>query len=83
MENTATTTPTPEATTTTAKKTTPGLIAVVQRYAGPGEQRAVEFVHARTKVEMRKALADPSVATVVGLVRGRAVQFTESRNVAF
>ncbi len=73
------TTATPQAT----KKTTPGLIAVVQKYAGPGEQRPVEFVHARTKYEMRTKLADPAVATVLGLVRGRTLEFKENRNVAF
>lgn len=64
-------------------KKTPGVIAVVEMYAGPGERRPVEFIEAPTKREMQQTLADPRIATVLGLFRGRRLQFQECRKVSF
>jgi hypothetical protein len=65
------------------KKAPAGLIAVVEKFAGPGENRPVEFVQAATKREMKQKLSDPGIATVLGLMRGRKLEFRENRNVNF
>lgn len=67
----------------TVKHAKPGYIAIVEKYAGPEEKRPVEWIHAVTKYELTTKLADPSIANVIGLIRGRKLEFKESRKVTF
>jgi hypothetical protein len=59
------------------------FIAIVEMFAGPNEPRKVQFVSTRTKVEMTKELADPAIANVVGVLRGRHIDFKVTRRVEF
>lgn len=68
---------------TAVKPAKPGLIAVIERFGGPEEKRTVEFIHAPTKREMAEKLSDPTVAQVLGLVRGKKLDFKESRKVTW
>lgn len=72
---------TPTETKTRAKP--PGFIAIVEKYAAPNEPRPIEFVEAQTKRDLKVSLADPSIATVRQILRGRKIDFKESRHVAF
>lgn len=60
-----------------------GYIAVVEFHQGPDQQQGhqVEFIHAPSKLELRKKLRDPMVKTLWGTLRGRMIPHTVSRDV--
>lgn len=65
------------------EKANPRYIAVVMYGASPGQYGPVGFLSSRTKFEMTKRLADPSISSVVGIIRGKKIDFQEARKISF
>lgn len=65
------------------KKVKPGHVAFIEYFGGPNEPRHVGVLEALTKKELRSKLADPKISQVFSIVRGRRVQFLETRNISF
>lgn len=63
------------------KKTPPKLIATVEYVAEDGEKHT-KVIEAANKREMTDLLADANL-DVLSLVRGKQMQWTESRRVTF
>lgn len=65
-----------------------GLIAIVEYYQGPLSAPCdapvpIEFLQVQTKKEMTAVLANPSIKTIFGVIRGKKLEFNTSRKVTF
>lgn len=84
METTTQTNTTANETTQTAKTKAPSstyYTAVVFREEGPA--KVLDFIEAKTKLELTKTLADPTITVIHAIFKGKKINFAMQSKLVF
>jgi hypothetical protein len=73
-----------ETTAAEPSKRKQNFYAIVELYAGPGEQRQTRIVEATNRTLIRKAISeDRSIAGVLAIFRGHKLNFETKKDINF